>query len=110
MTGFNCISDDKMQLFLVTLYLLLFITCVFIIYTRRALVMDLSLAKLSMVAEEEMDMGEAEVVDIMVEVTMDTEEVPMAGVEVTHPWAEGPEAAVAAITLPSGPITIAVWV
>ena len=99
-----------MQLFLVTLYLLLFITCVFIIYTRRALVMDLSLAKLSMVAEEEMDMEEAEVVDIMVEVTMDTEEVPMVGVEVTHPWAEGPEAAVAATIPPSGLTIIAVWV
>ena len=77
--------------------------------TYRALAMDLSLAKLSMVAEEEMDMEEAEVVDIMVEVTMDTEEVPMAGVEVTHPWAEGPEVAVAATTLPSGLTIIAVW-
>lgn len=72
--------------------------------------MDLSLAKPSMVAEEEMDMEEAEVVDITVEVTMDTEEDPMAGVEVTHPWAEGPEAVVA-VTIPhSGPTTIAVWV
>ena len=72
--------------------------------------MDLSLAKLSMVAEEEMDMEEAEVVDIMVEVTMDTEEVPMVGVEVTHPWAEVPEAVVAATIPHSGPTTIAVWV
>ena len=72
--------------------------------------MDLSLVKPLMVAEEEMDMEEAEVVDIMVEVTMDTEEVPMAGGEGTHPWAEGPEAAVAATIPPSGPTTIAVWV
>jgi hypothetical protein len=50
------------------------------------------------------------VVDITVEVTMDTEEVPMVGVEVTHPWAEGPEAAVVAIIPPSGPTIIAVWV
>jgi len=72
--------------------------------------MDLSLAKPSMVVEEEMDMEEAEVVDITVEVTMDTEEDPMAGVEVTHPWAEGPEAVVAATIPHSGPTTIAVWV
>jgi hypothetical protein len=76
----------------------------------RALAMDLSLDKLSMVVEEEMDMEEAEVVDITVEVTMDTEEVPMVGVEVTHPWAEGPEAAVAATIPPSGLTIIAVWV
>ena len=70
--------------------------------------MDLSLVKPLMVVEEEMDMAEAEVVDITVEVTMDMEEVPMAGVEVIHPWAVGPEAAVAATILRSGPTTIAV--
>ena len=70
--------------------------------------MDLSLVKPLMVVEEEMDMAEAEVVDITVEVTMDMEEVPMAGVEVIHPWAEGPEAAAVATILLSGPTTIAV--
>ena len=71
--------------------------------------MDLSLVKPLMVAEEEMDMAEAEVVDIMAEVTMDMEEVPMAGVEVIHPWAEVPEAAAVGIILLSGRITIAAW-
>jgi len=74
----------------------------------RDLVMDLSLVKPLMVAEEEMDMAEAEVVDIMAEVTMDMEEVPMAGVEVIHPWAEGPEVAAVGTILLSGPTTIAV--
>ena len=66
-------------------------------------------AKPIMVVEEATDMEEDVVEDIMVEGTMGTEEVPMAVVEVIHPWAEVPEAAAVGIILLSGRITIAAW-
>ena len=68
-----------------------------------------SLAKPTMVGEEAMDMEEDVVVDIMEEETMGMEEVPMAAVEVIHPWVEVPEVAVVGTILPSGRITIAAW-
>jgi len=66
-------------------------------------------AKPIMVVEEATDMEEDVVEDIMVEGIMGTEEVPMAVVEVIHPWAEVPEAAAVGIILLSGRITIAAW-
>ena len=68
-----------------------------------------SLAKPTMVVEEAMDMVEDVVVDIMVEETMDMEEVPMVGVEAIHPWVEVPEVAVVGTILRSGRTTIAAW-
>ena len=66
-------------------------------------------AKPIMVVEEATDMEEDVVEDIMVEGTMGTEEVPMAVVEVIHPWVEVQEVAVVVIILLSGRTTIAAW-
>ena len=66
-------------------------------------------AKPIMVVEEATDMEEVAVEDIMVEETMDMVEVPMAVVEVIHPWVEVPEVAVVGTILRSGRTTIAAW-
>ena len=66
-------------------------------------------AKPIMVVEEATDMEEDAVEDIMVEGIMGTEEVPMAVVEVIHPWVEVPEVAVVGTILRSGRTTIAAW-